>query len=73
MELTQRYMEYVNSMLDDINLWNNLGFSLYAVLSIVICQVHLSEKYIHAVILLSQCLLYKLVFYGSHLSHNMLL
>jgi len=26
--LTQRYMECVNSVLDDTNLWNNLGFSL---------------------------------------------
>jgi len=34
MELTQRCMEYVNSMLDDVNLWNDLGFSLCAVLSV---------------------------------------
>ena len=53
MGLTQRCVEYVNSMLDNMNLWNDLGFSLYAMLSIVIYQVHLSEKYIHAVILLS--------------------
>ena len=32
MELTWGYTKYVNSMLDDINLWNNLGFGLYAVL-----------------------------------------
>jgi len=34
MELTQRYIEYVNSMLDDVNLWNDLSFSLCVVLSI---------------------------------------
>ena len=32
MELTWGYTKYVNSMLDDTNLWNNLGFGLYAVL-----------------------------------------
>ena len=32
--LAWRYVKCVNSVLDDINLWNNLGFSLYTVLSI---------------------------------------
>ena len=27
-------MECINSMFSDVNLWNNLGFSLYAVLSV---------------------------------------
>ena len=33
-KLAQRYTECVNSMLDDTNLWNDLGFSLYAMLSV---------------------------------------
>ena len=32
--LIQKCMESVNSVLGDTNLWNNLSFSLYAVLSI---------------------------------------
>ena len=32
--LTQRYVEYVNFVLNDANLWNNLGFSLYTMLSV---------------------------------------
>ena len=32
--LTQRYVEYVNFVLSDANLWNNLGFSLYTMLSV---------------------------------------
>ena len=39
----------------------------------VICQVYSSGKYISAVILPSQCLFYKPVFHGSHLSCNTLL
>ena len=35
--LTQRYVEYVNFVLSDANLWNNLGFSLYIVL--FVCYV----------------------------------
>jgi len=34
MGLVWRYIECVNSMLDNINLWNNLGFSLCAMLSV---------------------------------------
>ena len=34
MGLAQRCTEYVNSVLGNINLWNNLGFSLYATLSV---------------------------------------
>ena len=33
-ELIQKCIESVNSVLGDTNLWNNLSFSLYAVLSI---------------------------------------
>ena len=43
MGLAQKYAEYVNSVLGDINLWNNLGFSLYAVPSIY-CMVTTSDK-----------------------------
>ena len=38
---------------------------------VIICQVHPSGKYIPTVILLSQYLLYKSAFHGSHLSCNM--
>ena len=41
--LAQKCAEYVNSVLSDINLWNNLGFSLYAALSIC-CMVTTSDK-----------------------------
>jgi len=37
MGLAWRYIECVNSVLGDMNLWNDLGFSLYAVLSV--CHV----------------------------------
>jgi len=35
--LTQRYTECINSVLGDMNLWNGLGFSLYAVL--FVCHI----------------------------------
>ena len=34
MELTWRCVECVSSVLDDVKLWNNLGFSLCAILSV---------------------------------------
>ena len=34
MWLTWRYVECVNSILGDMNLWNDLGFSLCAMLSV---------------------------------------
>ena len=34
MGLAWRYIECINSVLDDVNLWNGLGFSLYTVLSV---------------------------------------
>ena len=40
--LTQKYTEYVNSMLNDINLKNNLGFSLYAIPSV--CHVVVTSE-----------------------------
>jgi len=40
--LTQRYMEYANSVLDNANLWNNLGFSLYAAPSI--CHIVITSN-----------------------------
>ena len=43
MGLAQKCAEYINSVLDDINLWNNLGFSLYAAPSIC-CMVATSDK-----------------------------
>jgi len=43
MRLAWRYIEYVNSVLGDINLWNDLGFSLYAVLSACYVVITLDE------------------------------
>ena len=37
MGLAQRCLEYVNSVFGDMNLWNDLGFSLCAALSV--CHV----------------------------------
>ena len=34
MVLAWKCIEYINSVFGDTNLWNNLGFSLYAVLSV---------------------------------------
>ena len=38
-------MEYINSVLGNVNLWNNLGFSLYTMLSIYY-MVTTSDKWI---------------------------
>ena len=34
MRLAWKYAKYVNFMLGNMNLWNNLGFSLYTILSV---------------------------------------
>jgi len=42
-ELVQWCMECVNSVLGDVNLWNNLNFSLYAVLFVYHIVVTLDD------------------------------
>jgi len=49
---------------------NTLFYLRYQLLSSIICQVYLLEKYISAVILPSQYLLNKFVFYEDYLFHN---